>query len=469
MLMTPTAKAVSASTMAKGREKLTGSLLYPWQYGKEYFDPNDLASVIKTFRGWVAIYAGQNARTVASVPLRLYVAKRTSTSKMLRPTRSISRKQYEYLSSKSSVANLVAKGVEIEEVTDHPFIDVITRINSFTNYYDHMTITDTSLEVAGNTFWYVPVDGNGIPYEIWNVPPQYMTVVPDKQDFIKGYMFRNGMTKIAYDESEIIHFKDANMLNPFYGLGKVVPNSDAYNIMRSMDIYQNSMFTHMGRPDGALTTDQPVPREEDRKRIIREWNNVYGGTGRAGKTAFLDNGVGYQVIGTTPREMAFTEGKPLNKEQIAEAFGFTKAMLDASSLASAEVGERLHRQNAIIPQLKLIEDKLNEKMLPRYGDPTLFVAFDNPIPPNPAEEREDRKVNMAFGITRRNEERGKLGLDQDDPRLDEFYIPGGMVPIGTVKAETQAPDKNSLDTDEEKRYIDTMAKEIADRVIETGY
>jgi len=36
------------------------------------------------------------------------------------------------------------------------------------------------------------------------------------------------------------------------------------------------------------------------------------------------------------------------------------------------------RQNAILPRLRRIEQKLNEKMLPLFDD-KLFVAFDNPV------------------------------------------------------------------------------------------
>jgi HK97 family phage portal protein len=473
----PTAKAVSSTMMARERSKLTGALLPYWNYGKDYVNPSsDAHSVIQTFRGWVAIYAAANARAVASVPLRMYVAKRTSTSKMLRPTKSISRRKDTYLRNKSGLTHVTTKAVEIEEVLEHPFLDLMTRMNGFANYYDQIMLANMSLEIAGNEYWYLPSDSNGIPFEIWRVPVQYMSIVPDEQDFIKGYLFTNGTKKIAYDESEIVHFKDANLWNPYYGIGKVVPISDTYNIMRNMDTYENAIFTNMGRPDGILKTDQHIPIEEDRKRIIREWNEVYGGAVKAGKTALTTNGVEYQVVSSTPREMAYIEGRPLNEKEIAQAFGHTEAMSKASSMASATVGSVIYMRDTIQPQLKLLEDKYNEKIIPRYNDQTIFCAYDDPVPGNEEEMRKNIQVFVGSGVISRNEAREELGMDQGDAELDTIYIASGLVPIGTeptpptpAPAQEPAPDQNDIDNDDEKSYINSVAQSIMDKVKDYGY
>ncbi len=66
-------------------------------------------------------------------------------------------------------------------------------------------------------------------------------------------------------------------------------------------------------------------------------------------------------------------------------------------------------RNAVRPRLIKIEQKLNEKLLPRY-DARLFVKFDNPVPEDVQFKLEERIKNVQSGIVSINEARDDMHM-----------------------------------------------------------
>lgn len=417
--------------------------------GIEYATPENYQSLIKAYRSWVYICANKNSNTVAQQQLRLYVAKPSKTTKLHAPTKAVSRKQLNYLDSLSSISNLksVRLSQQVEEVLDHPFLDLMKNVNNFTNSFDLWDTTMLGQELTGNSYWYVVMDSLlGIPEQLWIVPSADMKVIPDRTNFIKGYVYTQGATSIRFEINEIVHHKFSSPQDLYYGKSPLSAVTQAYNINENIALYDNALFSNMGRPEGALVTDQKL-NDTEFERLQKQWKAAYGGVSKAGKTAVLEKGVKYEKYTMTPRELNHIEGRKAVQEEICNAYGQSLGMYsEKSNRANSEQANLAFLRDTIQPRLRRLEEKINEQLMPLYDD-NIFVAFDSPVPEDKVFRLKERESNLRTGYSSINQER--LTDNQEEvewgsvPILQQSMIPLGSAPVsGDVNGQPIQNDEN---------------------------
>jgi len=410
----------------------------PWEVGREALSPANQESLLKAYKTWVYVAASKNAATFATIPLRLYISKKNKNQKFQYSfTKQVPLRTKEYLYKNKSLQPYLSRGVDVEEVTVHPFLSLMQNINNFTNQFEFFELTSLHPDLCGNCYWYVVSNRLGVPSELWIVPPQNMEIVTNKKKFISGYVYNYGMEKIPFKETEIIHFKHPNPNNSYYGYSPLVAVADAYNINAYMNIYEKAMFENSAKPEGVLESDFEIGADE-RERVGADWNAGYRGASKTGKTAILDMGLKFKQISFTPKDLAFLQGRKLTKEEIINAYGQSMALFDKDSTrANADVANYMFRRDAIKPRLLRTEQKINEKLIPRYGQEGLFCSFDNPVPQDEEFNIRLRESNLKWGVSNVNMERELMGLEPVS--WGEMPImPLNVAPLGTsAKDEEQ--------------------------------
>lgn len=456
---------------------LLSRLFSSFQYGRELSYDTDIERQLKAFRSWVYCAASLNAQSVAQTPLRLYYAKQAKNSKTLFPTKPISSKQKEYIYKNHHVVKNPAfrKAVEIEEVVEHPVLDLFKNVNNFHNAFDLWEMTDLHQELAGNAYWLIVEQRRlKIPQEIWMIPPDRITPIPDPNKFISGYLYKYGSTEYKFPEDQIIHFKFPNPANMYLGLAPLFAGIGAYNTNENMQVYNNSMFKNMGRPSGFFETDD-VLDEEDFNRLKQELRDVYAGVQNVGQMGLLDHGLTFQQLGLKPEEMAFIEGRKAIREEIFNVYGQSVALWsDTSNRANADAAERMHARRTIRPRCIRMAEKLNEKLLPRY-DSGLMLIYDDPSPDDKMIDAQVRKTNISTGVSTINEEREKMHLPPldggGDPLIQSQYLPlsaiieganmGGKPPVSVVAPASDKPKPPKEETPKpDKEYVSNILTSI---------
>jgi HK97 family phage portal protein len=441
--------------MAKGGST-KNRLMYlsDWYYNKELANPENYTSLLNAYKSWVYVCASKNAISFASFPLRLYVAK-PSKSKMLVQTRTISKetKKFLFSSEMGHLDKYLRKAVEVEEVLEHPFLELMKNVNPFLNEFELKEMTCLNQELTGNNYWYLLNNNMGLPTQVWLVPPDKMKIIPSKEKFISGYLYRNGLDEVIFDNLEIIHYKYPSPTSTYYGMSPLSAVASAYNINENMNKFENSLFSNMARPDGILTTDLSINADEH-KRMGTEWNQRYGGVNKVGKTAILTNGLKYQPITFTPRELNFLSGRRITKEEICNAYGQSIALYDKdANRANSDNATYMFMKDTISPRHRRYEQKINEQILPRYDD-KLFCAIDNCVPEDKVFEQLARMENVNAGILSRSEVRAELGIIER-PECDGILVPNNLVPIEDLPI-TQNIQQYSLE----------IAKRVREKLIE---
>jgi HK97 family phage portal protein len=412
-------------------QRMSQTVIFPWEQGREIISPENYRVLIEAYKSWVYICASKNSNAVASAPLKLYVGKTSKETKILVKTIKIDRKKEERIRKQGNLVPYHRKAVEIEEVIEHPFLDMIKSVNPLINRFDLWDGTQLWLELTGNAFWYIHKNNLGVPVELWPLPPQFMRVVGSKDKIVAGYVYQRAVAKIPFENEEIIHFKFFSPSGGLYGTGPLTAIMDSYIDDSNIRKFEATLMKNMGRPEAVLQSKEPIG-DVDFKRIKKRWR--HNRSKESGGTLVLENGLEYKPITFTPREMNYVVGRKLNREEIAAAFGvpMSKLTTEAVNLANAYVGEHQYMQDTIEPRLRRIEETINEKLMPMY-DENLFVAYDSVVPDDKQFDLTERTANLGSYITTVNEEREKMGLE----KVAWGEIPlanAGIAPLGSQPA-----------------------------------
>lgn len=433
---------------------------HPWELSRGRIAHGDFDKMIAAYSSWAYKCASLNANSVAQVPLRLYV-RRPAKGKMVKQVNhtEVNSKTYDCYLRNTRLASYITKDTEIEEVLDHPFLELMKNVNPWRNSFDLRYETQLFLELTGNSYWYLRGNGLGVPAEIWVLPANRVTIVPDPVEFIKRFEFRRAGfgEPEKFDPSEMIHFRFPNPKDVLYGMGPLMGAANAIDVNQFMRDYEMALFENQARPDFVVKMKGSLNKEGQRERFKKMWQGVYGGRKKAGKFAVLEEGMDIEQIGFSPKELNFLVGRKVTMQEIVGIFGvpMSKVTSEDVNLANAKIGEYQYMKDTIVPRLKLQEEKLNEKLLPLY-DEKLFALYDNPVPEDQEFRLKEKESNLKTGYSSINQERQVDG-QEEVPWGEVPLMPMNLMPISSSKAAEEKKEFNEL--------IKDVAEEITNNVI----
>jgi len=385
--------------------------------------PFDYGEAVRQYQSWVYAAINLNATAVASTDLRLFIRQKPSSRRTTRSrsVRAFDKKTHRYMvhgeqtpygtvkPSAKVRRKIIDFGEDFEEVTEeHPILDLIRMVNPWFNGFDLLQLLVIYLEATGNAYWHPVFDpALGVPSEIWPMPSQWVQIIPDDDQYVTGYVYgQTSMDQKVFEADEVIHFRTANPSNEglFYGKGKIEAGWSAITQNESTHDMDLAFSDNQARPDYMAiiksgSGQDVVDRfEANVKRQLR-------GPMKAGRFMTITGDVDIRPLSFSPKDMA---GRDEVIEEISAVFGVPISLLKANdpNLASAQVGYASWKANTILPLLHLIEQKLNERLLPLFGiEDDAVLAFDNPVPADREYELRESQALTAGGLRTFNEDR----------------------------------------------------------------
>ena len=414
-----------------------------WGEGLLSAKPRTKADFVRQFQGWVYIATKLNAQSVASIPLRLYVTKQQKSQKFKTiTTKPITKERLKYLSSNSGIERYLTKSQDVEEVTEHPFLTLMDNVNPYQNKRDLWEMTSTFLDLTGEGYWFLMPDTLKVPKDIYVIPSQFINpkfgTSLDKA--IESYEYESGNTKASIPAEHVIFFTYPNPNNIFTGFSSVRGIADTIYIQNEMDAFEAALFENRARLGGVISQEEHVS-QADKDRLQETFKQKHMGAKQAGKIMWLPKGLKYTRDTMTPDELNFIEGRKWTMEMICLAFDIPPGALTSKdvNLANANVADYRHAKNGILPRLRRIEEKINEKLLPRYDD-RLFCAFDNPIPEDKEFIAKERRENVNAGITSRDEARSEIGKEPRGGMADDLLVDSRLMPMSASVGPKQVDE-----------------------------
>ena len=347
-------------------------------------------------------------------------------------------------------------GIELTELTEHPILDIIDFVNPFHTGLEMFEQTQTFIDLVGEVFWLVLKDAANKPAEIWVVNPTKMKVVPDREMYIKGYVYKNGNEEIPLNVEDVVHIKLPNPTNPFRGQSPLSSVNSDVEAEKYSSQYNRAFFQNSAEPNGVIQFDGTLT-DSQYERLRLQWNKQYQGTSNSHKVAILEGGASFQANTLTQRDMQFKDLRIMNRDVIMGVYGLPKHILGIAedvNRANAEASEYTFARWVLKPRLERIKAKLNEQFIPMYGK-NIVIDYDTPIPADI-----DRNLTIAdqgfkSGYVSRNEARAKVGLQAID---------GGDVFLEPLSSQAQnvaraVENKNFVQNNNEiiwKTFVDRL-------------
>lgn len=339
-----------------------------------------------------------------------------------------------------SVANVKKKLYQIKgnygkevivPVKDHPVLDLLDKPNKFVSGFELLKGISIDLDLSGNSYILKIKSTKGNVVELWQLRPDWITIVPDKKEMIKGYEYRvpgNPPQFHAFDE--VIHIKEYNPSSSFYGMPTVKPameiiRSLVYSIRWNMNFFYNS-----ARPDFIIFTKTKM-LDKDKEDFRTTWKRQFGGLENGHKFGMLyGEDTRLENLTQSTKDMQFTDLIEMSTTQILAAFGVPKSIVGMMGMNRAEAEAQIYTflSETVEPRYKMINEKLQEWLVSDFGD-NLYLDYVDPTPENREAVVKEYTEALANNWMVINEVRDKEGLPPLDGGWD-FYLPMSMLPAG---------------------------------------
>lgn len=319
---------------------------------------------------------------------------------------------------------------------DHPLARLLDDPNPWSTPWELWYLTAVYLELTGNCYWYTPPFTVGrtrlrLPGELWVVPSPWVRVLPDRNDYVRGYhVAPPGIPPVEFGPDEIVHLKYPNPLDPLYGLSPLQANALTVDANTELQKSRYQAFRAGQRPGVVLQTEQTLT-EPTVRRLEEKIQARFGGRENWHRPLVLEQGLKASPWTLSPAEMDYLNSSRMTRDEIFALFrvpGPIAGLVENPGLgANIWFGARvMFCEGTIQPKLALIGQALTRDLARRFG-PDVVVAFPDCSPRNQDQRRADDALDARTGLRTYNEIRKTRGLKPyPDPRFDQPLLPPSL-------------------------------------------
>lgn len=312
---------------------------------------------------------------------------------------------------------------DMKELPDtHPAMRLWVEWNPFLTNTEALEIVQQHLCLVGEA-WVLKVKNSlGMTVELWPLRPDRMAPIPDAEDYLKGYRYQIGNTRIDLGVDDIIFVRTPSPIDPYRGIGPIGSMLIDLEGEKAAAQYMASFFRNGATISGYIEVEETLS-DPDFERMAARFKSTIAGNSNAWKVAILERAK-FHESAYTQRDMQFQELRLFNRDLILGAFGMPRSILGITedvNRANAEAGMFLFARWVVKPELERIRAAVNDRLIRDFG-PDLHLDFIDPTPEN----KEFNHLRAKEGYQGRYITRNEARALEDLPPLeggDEFAEP----------------------------------------------
>lgn len=295
----------------------------------------------------------------------------------------------------------------ISEVYNHP-LNLIFENKTKSNYsmFQLIRLLIQSTLLNGNGFAYIQRNNKGDVVGLKYLPSSTVTISYNETTgdlLYTSTLIQGG----AIEPINMIHLlkystDGVNGKSVISAANRIISNAQ-------MAENQTSEYLESGFNKQGIISVNGQLNEKQRNEILSNWKNTFraGGDG----IAVLQGNLSYQGIQISPSDAQLIEQKKYNTEDIARFFGIPIELLQANTLSSSQLQQKL--MMTLMPYVKMIEEEFNRKLIKPLSEHSLYIEFDttNFIRYNDTEIASYYASLLDKGILCINEVRKELGYN----------------------------------------------------------
>jgi HK97 family phage portal protein len=255
----------------------------------------------------------------------------------------------------------------------------------------------------------IPFDPDLVDVELKTGRRLIYTVNPSQED--------DGRV-LELPQAKVFHLRGLSS-DGYMGRSVISDARDAMGLSISLEKHGSGTFKNGVRPSGVL--EVPVKLADDAyQRLKDSFNQEYGGSDNAGKTALLEQGTTFKPVSMTNEDSQFVDSRKFQIAEVARTFRLPLHMLQENVTqprANMEQAALEFVQNTLRPWAVRIEQAIDTQIL--GGSEEFFVEhlFDGML-------RGDQKSRFeSYAIAKQN---GWLNADEIRERENMNPLPDGQ-------------------------------------------
>ena len=207
----------------------------------------------------------------------------------------------------------------------HPAQQLLDRVNRWYTRADLWRATEIYLNLWGSAYWMLDRDSAG-NRELWPLRPDRVSIVPDRNEYIRGFVYHGRSRMIALTPGEVVWFRYFNPLEEYAGLSPVAPSRMAVDMGKDALRFNRNFLRNSAQPDFVLLTNEYM-NDAEVDDFYRRWEARYRGPANARRPAVASFVRDIKTLGLSHREMDFIQGLRWSLEEVSRAYGVPRPLL----------------------------------------------------------------------------------------------------------------------------------------------
>ena len=438
---------------------------------------NDETYINDGYRKNATIYSIINLITKAASTIPYHVYEKVNDNNY---------KRYKAMSSGISDPNVMLKAqllkkhalVELEHTELHKLLDRPNPAQSYATWISELIAFG---KLTGNRYIYGigPETGENVNKytELYVMPSQIIEINSGGiMKPVESYTIEyNGTYHIPAEQ--MCHIKD---FNPYYdGTGSHLYGQSPLKAgLRSMTTNNEATesgvkFLQNQTARGILMSDEGDLNEVQAQQLKDKFRKDHQGSKQAGDIIITPKKLSWVNFGLNASDMSLIEQYNASIKDLCNIYNVPVTLLnntESSTYNNVKEAKKALYQNCVIPELMKIQDELNRWLAPKYGD-KICIEFDFSVIPELQEETDKivDQMTKAWWLTP-NEKRAAMSYDhdEDNPILDDYYIPANLIPASGDDVELPDPQPAQVD-DIDKMLINNIVTKEKVRGFEDAY
>ena len=260
---------------------------------------------------------------------------------------------------------------------DHPAQRILERVNRWYTSSDLWRATEIYLNLWGSAFWAVERDEHGQP-EIWPLRPDRVSIVPDRREYVRGFVYNGRNGPVAYTPDEVVWFRYFNPLEEYAGLSPIAPVRMSADMGKDSLRFNRNFLRNSAQPDFVLLTNETMT-DNEMEEFYRRWEARFQGPSNAHRPAVASFVRDIKTLGISHREMDFIQRLRWSLEEVSRTYGVPKPLLsdlERATFSNVNAAERFFWRNTMVPEMRFLADQVTRKLFPALGYGGLELELD---------------------------------------------------------------------------------------------
>ena len=338
-------------------------------------------------------------------------------------------------------------GRDREPALTHPLYRVLhDRPNPEMSAFTWKQISQAHLASWGNAYSAIERNLRGDVVELWPLPPD--VTAPRRRGVELIYETTIGGRSLTLPARDVLHIRGLGY-DGLIGWSPIRCQREALGWAVATQRFSSRFFGNGAALQGVLEHPGTV---RDKEELRKDWQNLYGSTDNAFKTAVLEQGMKYSRIGIPPEDAQFVETRKLQRSEIATIFQVPMHFLgDPNTKYANREQESIDFVTYSLGAWCVCwEQEISAKLLRPAEQTRYFAKFNNRaiLRGDHASRSLFYKAGITDGWLTRNEVRELEDLNPLE-NLDEPLQPLNMAVAGQEPPPTEPPPADMPPPEEE--------------------